>query len=307
MPEGESSLTGALLFTRSAVGSRDRVWVLAGEETPEEPADDASEERTWLLKYSGGQWGRADLPFRCAALLGTVAPELELLVVGTEGGVLRVTQAGAAVEDVDPSDRGPSGFGILRDARRVGGVPVAVGMSRQVYRRQRTGWVHMDAGTLTAEEVVAGFNGVDGFSMKDIYAVGYEGEVWHYDGAHWEQYDSPTNLALTRVRCVAPDAWYAVGVGGIVLSGRGDRFEAVAHNNTKDNLFGVEWFNDQLYVASLKNVYVLKGDELKKIDLALGDEGTAGDLQANDGILWSTGAHHLVYTEDGTTWTRVLP
>jgi hypothetical protein len=308
MPDKERSADLDLSFKRGAVGSRHRVWILAIQAVPEGAVPDVAAEHTWLLRYDAGQWERTDLPWKSATLLGRVKPELELLVFGIEGTVLRMTQAGAALEHVDSSDRGPRGLGILRDARWIEGVPVAVGMSRQVYQRERAGsWVHIDAGTLTEEEVLAGFNGVDGFSLKDIYAVGFEGEVWHYDGAHWEQYDSPTNLALTRVRCVAPDAWYAVGVGGIVLRGHGDRFEAVPQDNTQDNLFGVEWFNDRLYVASLKNVYVLKGNELKKIDLGLGDEASTGDLHANDGILWSTGAHHLVYTEDGTSWTRVLP
>src|SRR5947207_280090 len=62
---------------------------------------------------------------------------------------------------------------------------------------------------------------MDGRSHQDIYAVGLGGEIWHFDGRHWDQIDSPTNEHLFEVSCVSPDLTYAVGNGGVVVRGNG--------------------------------------------------------------------------------------
>ncbi len=49
-----------------------------------------------------------------------------------------------------------------------------------------------------------GFEAIDGYSSEALYAVGWAGEVWKFDGAKWSQAPKLTDAVLTAV-CCAPD------------------------------------------------------------------------------------------------------
>lgn len=292
-----------LLLARVWVGRRDLVWVLAQDESPD---DDSS----LFLKYKPAQW--THLRFSVGggvAMTATVKPQLELIIVGADGQVLLGMQTGYADEHLDPSKSGPEFKGDIRDARFIGSKVVAVGMSRQVYRREQAGqWAHIDQGVLAKPKDMVGFNSVDGFGPSDIYAVGLKGEIWHYDGKNWRQEESPTNIALQRVRCFSgkKGGVYACGAGGTLLRGSPAGFEVIAPESTKDNLYGLEWFEGKLYVAGLTALYVLEDDALQPVDVGIGEGVTFGDLHANDGVMWSVGARHILTTEDGSSWTQLF-
>jgi hypothetical protein len=206
---------------------------------------------------------------------------------------------------LDPGPTGPGRFGWIRDARDVAGTIYAVGMSRQAYvRGDKDVWHHIDADILAKPEETVGFNGVDGFSGEELYAAGLDGEIWRYNGKRWFSVPSPTNVQLSSVRCIG-DQVYIVGAAGIVLRGRMDRFEVVAKEREAENLESVEGFGDDIYVASLRGLYRLKDKALAEVKTKLRGDFTAGSLSAKDGILWSAGAKHLLWTDDGKKWTQV--
>ena len=236
-------------------------------------------------------------------------PGREFLVIGADGDVwgLRGTQnATRLTGHLDPtSPDGPGSRGWIRDARAIDGLIYAVGMSRQAYvRDERDVWHHIDGDVLSKPGEIVGFNAVDGFSSKEIYAVGLKGAIWRYTGKEWFSVPSPTNVALNAVRCVG-DYVYIVGVSGIVLKGRLDRFRVLDKQADEENLYAVEGFGDDVYVASQRELFRLKGDVLGKVPTKLG-EITAGSLSSRDGVLWSVGAKHLIWTDDGKKWTQVF-
>ncbi len=261
-----------------------------------------------MLQYKGGNWVHRNVGWGAVAVTAVTKPNVEVIAVGAEGAILRGVPTGFSEEHIDPSKSGPEFNGQIRDARFIGSKVVAVGMSRQAYRREQAGqWVHIDQGMAAKPSDMVGLNGVDGFGPNDLYAVGLKGEIWCYDGKGWYQQESPTNVALHRVRCVAAKkVVYACGAAGTVLRGTVDGFEAIAQEGTSDNLYGLEWFEGKLYLAGLKALYVLDEDALEPVDVGLGGGVTFGDLHVNDGVMWSVGARHLLYTEDGTTWTQVF-
>jgi hypothetical protein len=288
-----------LLFARVWVGRKDLVWVLAQEDPPT---------RSRFLQYRAGKWTHLYFPWGAVAITATIKPTMELIVVGAEGEVLRGSSTGYADEHVDNSKSGPQFNGQIRDARFVGAKVVAAGMSRQVYRREQAGqWAHIDQGVLAKPKDMVGFNSADGFAPNDIYAVGLKGQIWHYDGKNWRQEESPTNVALQRVRCFSgKKGVYACGAGGTLLRGGPDGFEVIAPESTKDNLYGLEWFEGKLYVAGLTALYVLEDDALQPVDVGIGEGVTFGDLHANDGAMWSVGARHILTTDDGSSWTQLF-
>ncbi len=289
-----------LLFSRVFIGDNNRVWILAEEEGIDSP-------HTKFLQYRDGNWIFRRMSWGSAGLCGITVPETDFFAVGVDGEVLHGTRTGFSEESVDDTDSGPRKRGYLRDVRLIGERIYVVGMGRQAYRREQTGkWSRFDGGLLAQSNELAGLNAIDGVIEKNIYAVGLHGEIWHHNGEKWNRFDSPTNLSLHRVLCVSPVRTYICGAGGILICGESGNFNVIEQNSTDDNLYDLAWFQNQLYVAGLKNLFVLIDNELQEVALGLGNGFTFGHLHAKDGMLWSVGARHLAYTVDGVSWLQVF-
>jgi hypothetical protein len=233
-------------------------------------------------------------------------PHLQVFVVGPDGRVNIGTLQGDTQEQIDASNRGPSVYGEIRDLRFIGNHLYAAGMGRQVYRRDgKDNWVHRDVRAIQPSnlEEVTGFNAIDGLGEEDIFAVGFRGEIWRLHAAAWRQVESPTNVILNALRVIDTNLMFACGKKGTLLRGTGDSWQAIAHESTDDEFWGLEWFNDALYVASARSLYRLAADDtLTPINLGLGKGVTCRFLHANDGVLLSVGTKNVCWTEDGVIW-----
>lgn len=273
---------------------------------------DAGSTSSTLLKWTrhDRQWTAFELSWHATRLCMGSVPEPYLLAVGPAGFVLGGNAQGTFEEEIDASDEGPGRRGDIRDLRFIGDHAYVAGMSRQVYRREGPGrWVRQDSGTvqpLGALEL-AGFNAIDGLSESDVFAVGFGGEIWRRHEQVWRQLDSPTNLVLHRVRVISSNLAYACGQEGVLLRGNGDQWEAIPQDTVIDDLWGMEWYREQLYVACDSGLFVLTDeDDLSRVDMGLGDVSTR-HLHQNDGVLWSFGPKHVIWTEDGINWEDVTP
>jgi photosystem II stability/assembly factor-like uncharacterized protein len=56
-----------------------------------------------------------------------------------------------------------------------------------------------------------------GTSDDDIFAVGDNAVILHYDGKSWEPMQSPKEDYWTKVKGLRPDCVYAVGDNGAVI------------------------------------------------------------------------------------------
>jgi hypothetical protein len=206
---------------------------------------------------------------------------------------------------------GPQGRGPLRDLKWIGNHLYAVGMSRQVYRREGVGiWIHRDEGTVLplGSKTVAGFNSIDGISEDDFYAVGFGGEIWRSLNGRWREIESPTNVVLHRVRVIRDDLAYACGQEGVLLRGRGDGWEQIDHGATEDDLWDVEWYGDRLYVAHDDGLFLLTdADDLDIVKFGIRGTITCRHLHANDGVLLSSGPKNVLWTGDGKKWQDITP
>lgn len=157
-----------------------------------------------------------------------------------------------------------------------------------------------------APPAVVGFNAIDGASEDDVFAVGYRGEIWRAMAARWQRLESPTNAILHRVRVAQPNLAYAGGQRGVLLRGRGERWEPIVHDATRDDLWGMEWFGGSLYVASESAVFRLADDDTLEV---VGERTLeyCGHLSAADGVMWSFGTKQLAWTVDGSAWNDVTP
>jgi hypothetical protein len=273
--------------------------------------DQAAERKIALagfVQWDPTGWGDGgQVKWRAAGVCVVKRPSEQLCAVGEFGNVL-LLGSGDRHEEVigtlssSPRDRGP-----LRGVRLVGDRVYVVGMDRQVYRRDATsGWSELDNGAKPPEEndETVGFEAVDGFSETDIYAVGWEGEVWSFDGQQWSQRNSPVNIVLLDVCCAEDGLVYACARNGVLIRGRADALEVVDLKGFKDDIWSLVWFDGRLFLATMDNLYTLGKSGLQTVNLGKDRPKTCYDLVTGAGMLWSVGAKDVV-SFDGRRWTRI--
>jgi hypothetical protein len=293
-------------ITTGVVSYRDLGWLLATKD--DLVADDIPHTRIYQLDR--GSWGGWDLNWTAGSATICHLPERRFLALG-DIGVVKVIGGGRETEEeIGSGDSSPRTRGPLREVRSIAaGKAYAVGTCRQAYRRDAPGvWTCIDQTAQAPVEDITdtSFESIDGFSETDIYTVGWEGEIWHYNGQQWNEIESPTNLSLYKVLCAGDGYVYACGQVGTLMQGRGPEWKIIAQDNTHEDLWGLEWFNNRLYLSSTHLLYELDGDELQLVDF--GSEpppATCYHLSAADGIMWSIGAKDVMEF-DGQVWSTVL-
>src|SRR3569833_960886 len=117
----------------------------------------------------------------------------------------------------------------------------------------------------------------------DIYAVGWDGEVWNYDGASWHELPAITNQVLVDVCCTGDGVVYACGREGLLIKGRADIWEIVDTDDLEEDFWSLAWFDDRLFIASLYNLYTLGKKGLAEVSMGKDTPGTCNRLAADDG------------------------
>jgi hypothetical protein len=140
-----------------------------------------------------------------------------------------------------------------------------------------------------------------GTSENDVFGVGSDGTVIHFDGATWQVMDSGAEKTLVGVWASAPDDVYAVGYDGTVLHYDGDTWSNLVVVDDVDYL-GVAGFEQGHIVAPTREDFVIFSDGVSWRPEPANDikaiHGTAPDN------LYGVGPHGLSHY-DGESWTLV--
>lgn len=263
-----------------------------------------------FFTYNNGQWGRGrdDFQFDCRSLtyliddahgykawwlLGKNGEAVEI-----KGGVPRIEQIPDAGLNVERP------YGYVSAIKTIAGELYVCGHGRQVYRRSSGAWQSI-AGNMQTREGGTGFFDIDGASRSCVYAVGWHGEIFFYDGKQWQQDDSPTSAHLASVRVVAPDDVWIAGDKGVVLHGSFNRWRVLQSEDFPDNWYSIETFNGDTYLAANESLARVQGNTIVPVDVGLGRPITTHRLHAKDGLLWSIGEKDILVF-DGTRWQEIL-
>ncbi|MEX9788292.1 hypothetical protein AB7X21_07415 [Providencia rettgeri] len=198
-------------------------------------------------------------------------------------------------------------FANPKNIKCIEGYAYYVGSAREIYKRVDIGkWVRLQKGIPGGEtDTDMGFTDLDGFSEQDMYAVGGEGDVWHYDGEQWIPCGFPSNEQLSAVLC-APDGYvYIGGEGGSLWRGRQFQWEKLYHGGPTILLNQLRWFEDKVWACDDYRLQCWDGNEMvRPMD---GDESVllSGHMDVRDGILVVAG-DYSVDLYDGTVWHKIV-
>jgi photosystem II stability/assembly factor-like uncharacterized protein len=147
-------------------------------------------------------------------------PKLELAAMGPEGTCAVLDLSGNHIEYPGGAADATLTNGFMREIRQIGGSLFACGMGRQVYRRDASGaWSSAHQGALLppAAKEPAGFNSIHGMMEDELWAVGFQGEIWRCQSGGWTAETSPTTFALNKILVVSDRLAFIAGKAGTLL------------------------------------------------------------------------------------------
>lgn len=264
-------------------------------------------EHSAILKYNQGVFESVCLKMFRSKYVAWLTNLEEAVFVG-DNGECAVVGVDSIVRDeyVTSSSRSPRNTGHIRGAAAIGDDVIVVGMQRQVYRRTGvSGWVDMMQGIPPSDSAgITGFECVLAVSPDEIYAAGWRGELWMFDGTRWNRLDSPTNGIITSLCLDENGEIIGCGRKGLFIRGRGDKWRVIEGLICPDDLWSVISISGRIYAAGLRFLYALSDDKIEIIDFENIRASTFGSLVSGGGVLWSMGEKDLL-SFNGSNWKRL--
>ncbi len=152
--------------------------------------------------------------------------------------------------------------------------------------------------------------GIWGFSASDIFAVGDNGLIVHFDGVKWTMMSSPTTKHLHGVWGTSHGNVYAVGADCTIIHYNGAAWHLETYTKSVTQLYGV-WGSgpgDVWAVGTAKQMYHWNGSSWVQSPY-----GTTCDLYGVHGtsssdiyVVGTQDSYCLTLHYDGTTWNKIV-
>jgi hypothetical protein len=284
---------------------------------------DPWEEEFARICYYDGQdadpWSAYDLDWHVTSAclwVGTETRPRSYVLLSVEGQV-EIQDAGVdgcrseVIGDAGLHGDWSANFGYVFAIRQIGETLYVCGSNRQVYRRSADGiWAHADQGILLPETDTSMrcLMDIAGRSEDSIYAVGYQGEIFYFDGNVWAKIDVRLDEDLFEIKIVSENEVYIVGANGTLLKGcYRSGFKNLSAIEDNQRFSSVEFFNGTLFLASNLGMFVYDSVQNKIVPYKTNLTRDLVDchvLRARDGVMWSIGYKDLACF-DGKTWKRL--
>jgi hypothetical protein len=210
--------------------------------------------------------------------------------------------------------------GHMSHIRQVGSHLFACGQNGQVYQRLGDNkWVAIDADIYKAIDYTSGdpaalvdammnqrvLNCIDGTSQSDLYVVGNDGFMAHFDGKRWQQIKLKSNEHLQWVRCVSASEVWACGYNGTLLVGsENSGFKDVSTVDDNFTWWSLAKHDELVYLSATEGLFAYDGVKIKPVNTGLSPQHRdTYRVSAKDGALWSVGAKDIVRLFNGQ-WER---
>lgn len=146
------------------------------------------------------------------------------------------------------------------------------------------------------------FEDVDGFSESDIYCVGHDGQVYHFNGKDWRSTAFPSNTDLQSLCCAGDGNVYISGMHGVVFKGRGEKWKNIHKAQPERMVLGFKdmvWYEDRVWCTSDYGLWTIHNDKLIEADVPDFVRGCSGNLSVADGVLLLAGLGGASFRENG--------
>lgn len=281
-------------LVRCAASRKDGVFILSKGKSLIE----LGVSHTSVIANQEGTWKDCfDTNWDASAIVVARRPSAKLLIVGEQGDVALYRGTPQFLrETISPTPTA------IRRARAIDGLAYACGMRRQVYvRRDEATWVDISAPAPSSLEGV-GFEDIGGYSESNIYAAGWRGEIWHFDGSIWTQHQIPSNAVITSICCAPDGTIYAGGQRGTLALSRDDAWRMLEPSHSFDlDVWDMTWYRSELYIATNTSLFKLVNGDPQRIDILAGRQLTCGSLSVAEDVLWSVGPSDVA-SFDGNHW-----
>ena len=149
------------------------------------------------------------------------------------------------------------------------------------------------------------FDDIDAFSANDVYAVGGNGCVWHYDGQAWRECAFPTNMRLYSVCCGGDGSVYVGAQSGTVFKGRGDQWKLISRGDFSLPFKDMVWHAGTLWCTSDYGLWSLQDGRIESVLATDEVLACAGHLAVGDGVMLLAGQSGVSF-HDGEMWFNVF-
>jgi photosystem II stability/assembly factor-like uncharacterized protein len=143
------------------------------------------------------------------------------------------------------------------------------------------------------------------FSEQDIYIVGYQGAIMHYDGSDWQKMDTPNRMPLWGIWGTDSNNIYAVGGNGVILYYDGVHWSTM-NSGTRQWLYDI-WGTDLNTIYAVGAGVILKYDGSNWTHMMIGDEyKTFFTIYGNhENDVYAAGDFKRIYHYNGVGWTEI--
>lgn len=267
-------------------------------------------------KPEGKRWSHGRLQ-GMAELFGgsSERPVGQFVGVDAEGDVYVLGSGAHRMEEKIPA--GPTGprRGRVRRVRQIDGEAYVVSSKRGLARRVGPEqWQSLcppieRMPTSRGEEYEMtrdwGFEDADGYSVDDLYAVGGRADLWHLDADSWRQIRLDVPLRFESVCCGGDGVVYIGAQSGVLLAGRGDRWQLLDEGSSRLPYHDLVWHDGSLYGANVRGLWQLHDGRMRPVELPAEVADCCGHLCAREGALLMAGEGGAAVFEDGT-WSPLF-
>jgi len=143
------------------------------------------------------------------------------------------------------------------------------------------------------------------FSEQDIYVVGYQGVIIHFDGISWKKMDTPNRMPLWGIWGTDTNNIFAVGGNGVILYYDGNSWSTM-NSGTRQWLYDI-WGTNLNTIYAVGTGVILKYDGSNWTHMMMGDEyKTFFTIYGNhENDVYAAGDFKRIYHYDGVGWTEV--
>ncbi len=230
-------------------------------------------------------------------------PEL-IIAAGGRNIFFQDDQGGKSENQLERKD-----IPVTTSTKYIGNHFYVVGLNRSVLRREGPNlWTNLSR-DIQEDSTEIGFEDIDGFDDNDLYAVGFNGDAWHYNGEKWSQLDLPTNISLYSVCCASDGHVYIGGNCHIVIKGRGEKWEVIHKDDSWRSCKQIVDYQGRLLTVDEwgGQIFEIKSDSFATMETDGFDFLAASCLclASGHGMLLVAGTGSAV-VYDGQNWHRLF-